>query len=76
MCTFVLQNQNEDTIGVYIRLSDFKGGMDVQAEKVRQAVDNQQISYRFLKNSKKFKDYSKLSDCILVKWASTVEFQG
>ena len=54
LCTFVLHNQIEDTVGVYIRLSDFKGGMDIQAEKVREAQIRNNVTYRYEKNDKTF----------------------
>ena len=38
--SFVLKKTHEDTIGTYIRLSNFKGGMDVQRDKVIKAIDN------------------------------------
>ena len=55
LCTFVLQNQLINTEGTYIRLSDFKGGMDIQANKVIKASKNTNISYKYIKDSKNFK---------------------
>lgn len=55
LCTFVLQNQIEDTIGVYVRLSDFKGGMEVQAAKVQAAAINKASSYIYSRNIMEFK---------------------
>lgn len=48
LCTFVLQNQTKYTMGVYIRLSDFKGGMEVQAEKIREVVTNKNNNYKYV----------------------------
>lgn len=59
LCTFVLQNQKEDTTGIYVRLSNFKGGMDVQSKKVREAVIDKSINYRSIKDSKEFKKIPK-----------------
>ncbi len=45
ICTFVLSNQRERTNGLYIKLSEFKGGMDVQRIKVLEAIENQKCKY-------------------------------
>ena len=66
LCTFVLQNQTKDSMGVYIRLSDFKGGMDVQAEKVKIAAYNK-VTYLFVKDCKKFKV---IPSCPIAYWLS------
>lgn len=47
ICTFVLKNGQESKPGVYIRLSDFKGGMEVQKQKVLDAVNNPKCTYLF-----------------------------
>ena len=53
ICTFVLSNQRERTNGLYIKLSEFKGGMDVQRIKVLEAIENQKCNYKLL-NAEKF----------------------
>lgn len=40
ICSFVLKNANESHQGIYFKLSDFKGGMEVQKEKVLEAIQN------------------------------------
>ena len=55
LCTFVLQNQIEDTLGVYIRLSDFKGGMEIQAEKIRDVNNDKGLEYRYIRDNTKFR---------------------
>ena len=55
LCTFVLQNQIEDSVGVYVRLEDFKGGMEVQDQKTREAAQNENVSYKYYKDDKQFK---------------------
>lgn len=45
--SFVLKKTHEDTIGTYIRLSNFKGGMDVQRDKVIKAIDNPNSDYLY-----------------------------
>ena len=39
ICSFVLQNSMPDIKGLYFRLSDFKGGMDVQKAKMMEALN-------------------------------------
>lgn len=53
ICTFVLQQQTDDQNGVYLRLEDFKGP-EVQPVKVREAVKNPDVSYRYRANSDEF----------------------
>lgn len=45
ICSFVLQNKKSDEAGLYFRLSDFKGGMEVQRQKVLEAIDNPDCGY-------------------------------
>lgn len=45
LCSFVLQNKNASEPGLYFRLSDFKGGMEVQKEKVLEAIANPNCGY-------------------------------
>ncbi len=40
ICSFVLQNKQPSRVGQYIRLSEFKGGMEVQKEKTLEAIAN------------------------------------
>lgn len=54
LCTFVLQNQYTDTKGMYVRLSDFKGGMDIQSNKVIEAKKNTNTSYKYIVDCKSF----------------------
>ena len=45
ICSFVLQNKKADEPGLYFHLSDFKGGMEVQRQKVLEAIDNPDCGY-------------------------------
>lgn len=45
ICSFVLQNQKATQPALCFRLSDFKGGMKVQKEKVLEALANPQCGY-------------------------------
>lgn len=60
ICTFVLCNQKEKNIGLYIKLSEFKGGMDVQRKKTLEAIENLNCKYFYetpLKNFSILKEY-------------------
>lgn len=54
ICTFVLKNGKEDSKGLYFRLSDFKGGMEVQKEKVLEAIRNKDCGYFYEANASNF----------------------
>ena len=41
VCAFVMRNKKESLDGVYIKLSEFKGGMDIQGEKCHYAIHNE-----------------------------------
>ena len=47
ICSFVLKNGKETTKGLYFRLSEFRGGMEVQQEKVLFALKNKECGYYF-----------------------------
>ena len=53
--TFILSNSKNMNKynGIYIKLSDFKGNMDVQKEKVINAIQKN-TNYKFISNTKKF----------------------
>lgn len=45
ICSFVLENNRARKSGSYIRLENFKGGMEVQKQKVLEAIDNKDCGY-------------------------------
>ncbi|MGX7417612.1 BREX-1 system adenine-specific DNA-methyltransferase PglX [Carnobacterium gallinarum] len=53
ICTFVLQKKQRNKKGTYIRLFDFKGSEN-QPLKVREAIINPSVSYRYEKNTDVF----------------------
>jgi hypothetical protein len=65
ICTFVIQNQTQSSVGEYIRLEDFKGA-DLQPKKVKEAVKNK-VDYRYSCDSKQFKD---IPGSPIAYWAS------
>lgn len=56
--TFVLKNTKNDETGTYLRLSDFKGGMMIQGEKVREAIVNPGVKYLYRTNQTNFEKIS------------------
>ena len=67
ICTFVLRNQKADYRGTYLRLTDFKGGMDVQNVKVLESQQMNECDYRFTANQENFK---KIPGSPIAYWAS------
>lgn len=45
ICSFVLKNGMDSSEGLYMKLSDFKGGMSIQEQKVREAIVSKECKY-------------------------------
>ena len=54
ICSFVLKNSKTKENGLYFKLSDFKGGMEVQKQKVLEAIADKNCGYFFEANSTNF----------------------
>lgn len=54
ICAFVLKNALPNVNGVYFDLSDFVGGMDVQKEKILEAIANPNCDYVYETNQENF----------------------
>ena len=67
ICSFVLQNKKADEPGLYFRLSDFKGGMEVQRQKVLEAIDNPDCGYFYEAQQSNF---SKIPGSPVAYWSS------
>ncbi len=65
--TFVLKNSSTSENGVYIKLSDFKGGMDVQKVKTLEAIGNPDVDYLYRTNQANFK---KIPGSPIAYWVS------
>ena len=65
ICSFVLKNCEETTPGLYIRLSDFKGGMDVQRKKTVEAIANTECGYYY---ETKAENFSKIPGSPIAYW--------
>ena len=54
ICSFILKNGKEKEKGLYFKLSDFKGGMEVQNRKVLEALENKNCKYFYETNVENF----------------------
>src|SRR5699024_6468640 len=53
ICSFILHNQNNQQLGEFVKLSNFKGA-ELQPIKVSEAVFNRNVNYRYSKNTGDF----------------------
>lgn len=67
ICTFVFKNTYADKKGCYLRLTDFRGGMEVQRKKALEAVHNHECGFYYEQNAKNF---SKIPGSPVAYWAS------
>ncbi|MCO6542240.1 MAG: BREX-1 system adenine-specific DNA-methyltransferase PglX [Lactobacillus sp.] len=66
--TFVLKNTKNNTdTGIYLKLSDFKGGMEIQKDKVLEAIDDPNCKYLYRSNQANFQ---KIPGSPIAYWAS------
>ena len=45
ICSFVMKNGKEVSMGLYFKLSDFRGGMDIQRLKVEEGINDRSCGY-------------------------------
>ena len=67
ICSFVLKNEHIELPGYYYRLSDFKGGMEVQKQKVLEANQNKDCGYFYETVATNF---SKIPGSPIAYWVS------
>lgn len=67
ICSFVLKNGGENEKGMFIKLSDFKGGMEIQKQKVLEALSDKNCNY-FYETSKE--NFSKIPGTPIAYWVS------
>lgn len=65
ICSFVLKNGKETQKGLYFKLSDFKGGMQVQKQKVLEALADKECGYFYETSEEKF---SKIPGSPIAYW--------
>ncbi len=54
VCCFMIKNAKTEPVGNYLKLSDFKGGMTVQKEKVLEAIQDNSAEYFYQTNQRNF----------------------
>lgn len=67
ICSFVLRNKKKDDLGYYFRLSEFKGGMEVQKKKVLEAIANKDCGYYYETSASNF---SKIPGSPIAYWVN------
>lgn len=67
ICSFVLKNGKETAKGLYFKLSEFKGGMEVQREKVIEALKDNSCAYFYETSATNF---SKIPGSPIAYWVS------
>ena len=67
ICSFVLKNAKDNGKGLYFRLEDFKGGMEVQRQKVEEAIANPGCGYFYEATASNF---SKIPGSPVAYWVS------
>ncbi|BBM51132.1 hypothetical protein JMUB3935_0082 [Leptotrichia trevisanii] len=67
ICSFILKNGKEKEKGLYFKLSDFKGGMEVQNQKVLEALENKKCGYFY---ETKEENFEKIPGMPIGYWTS------
>ncbi len=67
ICAFVICNRKREEKGLYIRLEDFKGDMEVQEQKVREALTASECRYLYETDENNF---SKIPGSPVAYWVS------
>lgn len=72
VCTFAFRNSYVQKNGCYLRLVDFRGGMEVQRQKTLQAIADHNCGYYYEQSSDNF---SKIPGSPVAYWASEQLFK-
>lgn len=67
ICSFVLKNEKNNDKACCFKLSEFKGGMEVQKKKVLEAIGNSNCGYYYEANQSNF---FKIPSCPIAYWVS------
>lgn len=73
VCAFVIKNEYSNQNGLYIRLEDFKGDMDVQKQAVLAAIQNPTVTYFYERLASSF---FKIPGSPIAYWASEKMIQA
>lgn len=72
ICSFVLKNGKATEKALCFRLSDFKGGMEVQKQKVLEAITDKDCGYFYEANTKEF---NKIPNAPIAYFVSEIMFK-
>lgn len=67
ICAFILSNKKSDNAGLYFRLEDFKGDMEVQKQKVLEALNDNDCKYFY---ETTVTNFSKIPGSPIAYWVS------
>jgi hypothetical protein len=67
VCTFAFSNNHVNKKGCYLRLTEFRGGMEVQRQKTLEAIGNHDCGFYFEQSADNF---SKIPGSPVAYWAS------
>ena len=67
VCTFAFQNRHVQKKGCYLRLVDFRGGMEIQRQKTLEALKNHDCGFYYEQSADNF---SKIPGSPVAYWAS------
>lgn len=73
ICTFVLRKGYTAKKGCYLRLTDFRGGMEVQRQKTLEAINNHNCGYYFEQSSYNF---AKIPGSPVAYWTGDMIFEA
>lgn len=65
VCTFAFQNRHIQKKGCYLRLVDFRGGMEVQRQKTLEAIENHDCGFYYEQSTD---DFSKIPGSPVAYW--------
>ncbi len=68
VCTFAFQNRHVQKKGCYLRLVDFRGGMEVQRQKTLEAIENHDCGFYYEQSADNF---SKIPGSPVAYWLSS-----
>ena len=72
VCTFAFQNRHVQKKGCYLRLVDFRGGMEVQRQKTLEAIENHDCGFYYEQSTDNF---SKIPGSPVAYWISDFLFK-
>mgnify|MGYP000755334264 CR=1 FL=1 len=73
VCTFAFQNRHVQKKGCYLRLVDFRGGMEVQRQKTLEAIENHNCGFYYEQSTDNF---SKIPGSPVAYWVSSALTQS